>query len=75
MSVTNCPFDGDFCQKKQLRFDSWQKVIIQNDGMVFQINPNMFADCPIETESDRKQICERYQRYLFVVRNAKVNAK
>lgn len=67
MSVINCPFDGDFCQQKQSRFDSWQRVIIQTDGMAFQINPDMFADCPIESEEERKKNCTRYQRYLFIL--------
>ena len=69
MSAINCPFDGDFCQRKQHRFNAWQKVIIQNDSMVFQLNPDMFADCAISSVEEREKICERYKRYLFVIRN------
>lgn len=69
MSAVNCPFDGDFCRSKQLRFDAWQRAISQNNGIPFQINPDMFENCPIESEEERKKICERYQRYLFVLGN------
>lgn len=69
MSVTHCPFDGDPCQKKQQRFDAWQKVIIQNDSMVFKLNPDMFADCAINSAEEREQACERYKRYLFIIGN------
>ena len=68
MSAIHCPFDGDLCQKKQLRFNAWQKAIIQTEGMVFQLNPDMFADCAIDSVEEREKICERYKRYLFSIR-------
>ncbi|MBR4507221.1 MAG: hypothetical protein IKP24_01670 [Alphaproteobacteria bacterium] len=71
MSATNCPYDGDFCQKKDAKFNAWQKVVIQSDGMVFKINPDMFAGCAIDSEEERKKICDRYQRYLFITNNIK----
>ena len=71
MSAINCPFDGDFCQKKDVRFHTWQKTILQTDGVVFQINPDMFADCTIEDEKEREKNCTRYQRYLFFENNIK----
>lgn len=73
MSATHCPFDGDVCQKKQLRFNAWQKAIIQNNGIAFQINPDMFADCAIDSAEEREKLCERYQRYLFIVKNTQNN--
>lgn len=75
MSATNCPYDGDFCQKKEIRFNTWQKVIIQNNNMAFQINPDLFANCTIDDDKERKKICERYQRYLFITNNVKGSAK
>lgn len=67
MSATCCPFDGDLCEKKQRRFDAWQKVIVQNDSMVFQLNPDMFADCVIDSAEEREKVCDRYKRYLFII--------
>ena len=70
MSNTNCHFDGDRCAKKQARFDAWQRVVLQTDGIVFQINPGMFSECPIENDNERQTACERYRRYLFVIEQA-----
>jgi len=68
MSATHCPFDGDLCEKKQRHFDAWQKVIVQSNSMVFQLNPDMFADCVIDSEEEREKVCDRYRRYLFIVK-------
>ena len=67
MSATHCPFDGDLCQKKQLRFDAWQKAIIQTNSVVFKLNPDMFSDCAIDSTEEREKVCERYKRYLFII--------
>ena len=75
MSVNTCPYDGNRCQKKESRFYAWQKVVLQTESIVFQINPDMFAGCAIDSEEERKKACERYQRYLFITNNVKRNAK
>lgn len=75
MSINTCPYDGNRCQKMESRFYAWQKVVLQTEGIVFQINPDMFAGCAIDSEEERKKTCERYQRYLFITNNVKGNAK
>ncbi len=73
MSDTTCPFDGDFCQKKQERFDEWKRFVFnpQNAHLTFTTNKDMFSNCPIKHETERKETCERYRRYLFIVKNMK----
>lgn len=73
MSDTTCPFDGDFCEKKQTRVDEWRERCLQNPQSysVFIPRDKMFADCPIKHEEERKEICKRYRRYLFIVENVK----
>ena len=75
MSINTCPYDGNRCQKMESRFNAWQKFVLQTEGIVFQINPDMFAGCAIDSEEERKKTCERYQRYLFITNNVKGNAK
>ena len=72
MSATHCPYDGDFCQKKQLHFEAWQKAVLQSGGLVFQLNPEMFSGCSIEQSSERENICDRYRRYLFIINKQNV---
>lgn len=67
MSDIKCPFDGDFCQKKQERFDEWKQFVFSNPHLVHKTTGNMFADCPIKHSEERKEICERYRRYCFIV--------
>lgn len=73
MSDTTCPFDGDFCEKKQIMVDEWRKRCLQSPQPYYNFVPlnKMFADCPIRHEEERKEICERYRRYLFIVENIK----
>lgn len=69
MSDVTCPFDGDFCQKKQDRFDEWKNFTFnpQNAHLTFTTNKDMFSNCPIKHETERKEICERYRRYCTIV--------
>lgn len=69
MSVINCPFDGNFCQKKQTLFDSWQKVIASNGGLGPKISPDLFAECPVKSSTDRAVICARYQQCVNLSQN------
>lgn len=43
---------------------------MQTDGIVFQISPDAFADCPISNPEERKQVCERYRGCLVAINNA-----
>ena len=67
MSAINCHFDGDCCAKKQARFNAWQKVISQTNGLV-QISPDALSDCPISDETERNAVCDRYRMYLFIIK-------
>ena len=69
MSINLCPYDGNFCQKMEARFDAWQKVILQSEGIVVRMNPDVFAHCPEERAQDRIKNCERYYGYLIAMRN------
>jgi len=69
MSAVNCPYDGNFCQKKQMHFDAWQKITVQTDGMAFQLNPDMFAGCPVANPQELANSCDRYRRSLLVIKN------
>lgn len=71
MSDVNCPFDGDFCQRKQDQFDEWSKFVFKTQSIVFQTNGKIFADCPETNNIARKDMCNRYRRYLFIVENVK----
>ena len=67
MSDVMCPFDDDFCQKKQDRFDEWKQFFFKNPHLVHRTTNNMFADCPIKYAEERKETCERYSRYCRIV--------
>ncbi len=69
MSAINCHFDGDCCAKKQARFNAWQKVVLQSNGII-QIHPDALSECPIVDENERKNACDRYRRYLFIIEQA-----
>lgn len=71
MSDVNCPFDGDFCQRKQDQFDEWSKFVFKTQSAVFQTNGKKFADCPEKNDVARRDMCNRYCRYLFIVENVK----
>ncbi len=70
MSINTCPYDGNHCQKMESRFDAWQKVVLQNDGVIFPIKPDVFSDCPISNTQERRDICERFSGCLTAVNNA-----
>lgn len=73
MSDVNCPFDGDFCQRKQNRLNDFHRMFLHNPNLDinFRSTADMFWDCPIKHFEERKEICNRYRRYLFVVENVK----
>lgn len=73
MSDTTCPFDGDFCQKKQDRLNDFHRLFLHNPNLdvKFRSTADMFWDCPVKHPKEREDICERYRRYLFIVKNMK----
>lgn len=66
MSSTTCPYDGDFCQIKQDKFNRWKEAVeyaAKNRlNQVFLTSGDMFVKCPLENKTD----CERYLRYCFI---------
>lgn len=71
MSNTTCPFDHEFCQKMQDRFNEWKQFVFNNPNMVNHTSGNMFLDCPIKHIEERKEICERYRKFLVINKNTK----
>ncbi|MBR5625851.1 MAG: hypothetical protein IKW67_03675 [Alphaproteobacteria bacterium] len=61
-----CPYDGDFCQKKDDRFQAWREAVeyaAKNQiNQTFFTSQDMFAKCPLEHMAD----CERYLRYCYI---------
>lgn len=74
MSNVNCPYDSQYCQKKDQIFSGWVEIVT-NYTIPQPINPDTFSGCAIGSEEERKKTCERYQRYLFITNNVKGNAK
>ena len=71
MSDIKCPFDGDFCQKKQERFDEWKRFVFSR-GVTLCTESNMFDGCPMENSPlENIKNCERYRRYLYIINNIK----
>ena len=66
----NCPFDGDFCMKKQNRFDEYRMAAFDNDCS-FEMNWETFDACPTLLHEERAANCARYRRYLFIVNKIK----
>lgn len=77
MSDITCPFDGDFCQKKQDRLNEFHRMFLHNPNLDinFRSTMDMFWDCPIKHDQERAETCERYHRYLFIVENVKQEIK
>ena len=77
MSDIDCPFDDDFCQRKQERLDDFYKMNVKNPdtNVKFRSTADMFWDCPIKHNQERTEICERYRRYLFIVDQVKQEIK
>ena len=69
-SIQNCPFDGDFCQEKQNRFDEYRIFAMDNCDSVV-MNLKVLDGCPFNTPEERQQKCVRYHRYLHIVENVK----
>ena len=69
MSDITCPFDDDFCQKKQDRLNEWKKFVLKNSNtnINFRTTLDMFWDCPIKHLEEREETCERYRRYCTIV--------
>lgn len=77
MSDITCPFDGGFCQRKQDRLNDFHRVFLNNPhlNIKFRSTADMFWDCPIKHDQERKETCERYRRYLFIVEKVKQEIK
>lgn len=58
MSNINCPYDGNFCRKMSVRFEHWQKIVLQDNGLFFPMDPCAFSTCPV---IDQPNTCERYR--------------
>ena len=73
MSDVTCPYDGDFCEKKQERIDEWRKRCLLNPQpySVFIPRNKLFVNCPIPHIDEHPDICDRYRRYLFIVEKIK----
>ena len=53
--------------------DEWRKRCLQHPQpySIFIPRDKMFANCPIKHAEERKEICKRYRRYLFIAQNVK----
>jgi hypothetical protein len=71
-NATVCPYDGDFCDKKQERLNEWKdrNLRLSNPVDSIPVCPNMFDDCP-----DDFTKCQRYKRYTFIVNKVMDMAK
>ena len=66
MSNINCPYDGNFCRKMSVRFEHWQKIVSQDDGLFIQMqDPYVFSTCPILDEKERQAVCDRYRMHVI----------
>ena len=68
----NCPFDGDFCYKKQQFLNEWREFCARNCVRNFVMTyEKILPDCPVEYDQEREQNCQRYRRYLFIMNKVK----
>lgn len=65
----HCPFDGDFCELKKTRVTEWRQRCLHNPQPYYtSVNPSEFlGDCPIKHVPERKDSCDRFRRYLYIV--------
>lgn len=57
MSNVNCPYDNQYCQKKDQIFSGWIKIVT-NYTMPQPINPDDFSGCP------EVKTCARHPEFL-----------
>jgi hypothetical protein len=64
-----CPYDGDFCQRKKDKLDSFEAAVeymAQNKiNYTFIVSDKTFSGCPLENLREQSN-CERYVRYLYI---------
>lgn len=76
MSV-KCPFDGDFCQKKEDRFKAWTAAVeyaAENRlNWTFIVSDETFAGCPLSLRE--QTACKRFIRYVNIATNKLVKQK
>ncbi|MFQ6745141.1 MAG: hypothetical protein ACLRFN_04175 [Alphaproteobacteria bacterium] len=64
-----CPYDGDFCQRKKDKLDSFESAVeymAQNKiNYTFIVSDKTFSGCPLEALREQSN-CERYMRYLYI---------
>lgn len=72
MSV-NCPFDGDFCQKKEERFNRWKSAVeyaAENHlNLTFIVSDETFVGCPLSLRE--QAVCKRFVRYVNITSSMK----
>lgn len=57
MSNVNCPYDNQYCQKKDQIFSGWVKIVT-NYTIPQPINPDTFSGCP------GGKTCARHPEFL-----------
>ena len=65
----HCPFDGDFCELKKKRFDEWRERCLHNPQPYYTSmnSAEILGECPIRHIPERKDSCDRFRRYLYIV--------
>lgn len=74
---TKCPFDGDFCQKKEERLKTWQAAVeyaAKNRlNWTFIVSDETFAGCPLSLAE--QAACKRFIRYVNITTNEFIKQK
>lgn len=65
MSKTTCPYDGDWCRKKQESVNN-NGICLQTGAPVAKLTS---GDCPFATAKERHIECQRYRRYEWIIQN------
>ena len=67
MSDIKCPYDGDFCRKKQDILDRCANYTIGSIYPGFAKCSSDFSICPIADDKSRRFDCARFRRYEYIV--------
>lgn len=63
MNDIKCPFDSGDCVRKEVYFSELRTFAFRNPELVVPLKTKLFETCPLKSEIEREELCERYQEY------------
>ena len=64
---TKCPFDGADCLRKEIYFSELKTFAFRNPELVVPLKTKLFEICPLKSEIERKELCDRYREYSYKI--------